>query len=109
MNATKTQTNGHNEDEAGYIAAPPPRTSTCTSSAAPPASRLPNRKKQAPYALGITVAALALSAAGVYGWSYAHNWVSTNNAYVTGHIHTVSTRIAGNVTQVLVSDNQQVE
>ena len=57
----------------------------------------------------IAVVLLTVGAAGFYWWNYTHTWVSTNNAYVAGHIHTVSTRIAGNVTKVLVSDNQQVE
>jgi membrane fusion protein (multidrug efflux system) len=35
--------------------------------------------------------------------------VETENAYITGHVHAVSTRIAGTVTQVLAKDNQQVK
>jgi membrane fusion protein, multidrug efflux system len=42
-------------------------------------------------------------------WNYSRTWVTTDNAYVTGHIHTVSTRIAGNVTEVLVSEHEDVE
>jgi membrane fusion protein, multidrug efflux system len=108
MNATKTQTNGHTADEAGFIAAPPPRTATSTSSTAVNLTRLPNRKQQASYSLAIS-AAIALCAAAGWWWHYSHTWVSTNNAYVAGHIHTISTRIAGNVSEVLVSDNQPVE
>lgn len=51
---------------------------------------------------------LAVSYAGYRWWDSACTWVVTDNAYVSGHIHTVSTRIPGNVSEVLVSDNQDV-
>lgn len=109
MNTTKTQTNGHAAEEAGFIAAPATRTTTGTTAPDAKVVLTPNRKRQATYGFGFVCIAAALCAAGVWWWSYSHTWVSTNNAYVAGHIHTVSSRIAGNVTQVLVSDNQTVE
>ncbi|GAB4337111.1 MAG: HlyD family secretion protein [Candidatus Abyssubacteria bacterium] len=45
----------------------------------------------------------------VYFWRRAQIYVSTDDAYVHGHIHVVSARVAGVVTEVLVDDNQQVE
>jgi membrane fusion protein (multidrug efflux system) len=33
---------------------------------------------------------------------------STNDAYVTGHVHVVAPRVAGTIVQVLVDDNQHV-
>jgi membrane fusion protein (multidrug efflux system) len=42
-------------------------------------------------------------------WQYASTHQSTDNATVVGHIHQVSSKIAGTVTYVLVGDNQQVE
>jgi membrane fusion protein (multidrug efflux system) len=42
-------------------------------------------------------------------WYRSHYYVETDNAYVTGHVHPVSARIAGVVTRVLVDDNQVVK
>ena len=41
-------------------------------------------------------------------WDYAHTWVKTDNAYVAAHIHQVSPRVAGTVSEVLVQENQVV-
>lgn len=51
----------------------------------------------------------ALLWGGVRWWDHARTWVSTDNAFVAGHIHTVSSRIAGTVGEVLVVENQYVE
>jgi membrane fusion protein (multidrug efflux system) len=42
-------------------------------------------------------------------WDYNRTWVRTDNAYVATHIHQVSSRVAGTVTEVLVEENQMVE
>jgi membrane fusion protein (multidrug efflux system) len=42
-------------------------------------------------------------------WYRSHNFVDTENAYVTGHVHPVSARIPGVVTKVLFDDNQLVK
>ena len=57
------------------------------------------------------VAVIALIALGVGGrmWYRSHNFVETENAFVSGHVHPVSSRIAGVVTRVLVEDNQAVK
>jgi membrane fusion protein, multidrug efflux system len=39
---------------------------------------------------------------------YAHTWVGTDNAYLVGHIHSISSRVTGTVKEVLVDDNQAV-
>jgi membrane fusion protein (multidrug efflux system) len=59
--------------------------------------------------LGV-VALIALAALGAGGrmWYRSHYYIETDNAYVTGHVHPVSSRIAGVVTRVLVDDNQVV-
>jgi len=54
----------------------------------------------------IAVAALA---AGGRMWYRSANFVETENAYVTGHVHPVSSRIPGVVTKVLFDDNQMVK
>ena len=42
-------------------------------------------------------------------WDYSHTWVKTDNAYVATHVHQVSSRVAGTVSEVLVQDNQLIE
>jgi membrane fusion protein (multidrug efflux system) len=50
---------------------------------------------------------IALIAVSFYAYdSYTHE--ETDDAYVTGHLHDVSSRINGVVTEVLVADNQYV-
>jgi membrane fusion protein (multidrug efflux system) len=73
--------------------------------AAAPASTPPKRR-----VIGI-VAVIALIALGVGGrmWYSSHYFVETENAYVAGHVHPVSSRIAGVVTRVVVEDNQRVK
>jgi membrane fusion protein (multidrug efflux system) len=70
-----------------------------------PAGTPPNRR-----VIGI-VAMIALTALGVGGrmWYRGHYFVETENAYVAGHVHPVSSRVAGVVTRVLVEDNQSVK
>jgi len=46
---------------------------------------------------------------GVKMWYYSTHYVETENAYVSGHVTPVSSRIAGVVIKVLVEDNQQVK
>lgn len=54
---------------------------------------------------------IALAAVGAGGrmWYRSHNFVETENAYIAGHVHPVSSRIAGVVSKVLIEDNQLVK
>jgi membrane fusion protein (multidrug efflux system) len=71
---------------------------------AAPAKTPPNKR-----VLGVVaVIALAALVTGGRMWYRSHYYVETDNAYVTGHVHPVSSRIAGVVTRVLVDDNQLV-
>jgi membrane fusion protein (multidrug efflux system) len=54
------------------------------------------------------IAAAALVTGGRM-WYRSHYFVETDNAYVSGHVHPVSSRIAGVVTQVRFDDNQLVK
>ena len=54
------------------------------------------------------IAAAALAAGGRM-WYRSANFVDTENAYVTGHVHPVSSRIPGVVTKVMFDDNQVVQ
>jgi membrane fusion protein, multidrug efflux system len=53
-------------------------------------------------------ALVGLAFAG-YLWHYSGTHVSTDDAYITGHIAPVSARVAGTVIEVLVDDNQDVK
>ncbi len=57
------------------------------------------------------LAIIALAALGFGGklWYHSTHYVETENAYVAGHVHPVSSRIGGVVTKVLVEDNQAVK
>ena len=73
--------------------------------AAPPAATPPNWRARAILAL------IVIGALGFGGKMYYHatHYVETDNAYVSGHVTPVSSRIAGVVTKVLVEDNQLVK
>ncbi|TFW11353.1 HlyD family secretion protein [Massilia arenosa] len=90
--------------EAKTISAVPPGAPQAAPAA--PAGKTPPNKRVL-FIAGI----IALAAIGVGGrmWYRAANYVETENAYVTGHVHPVSSRIAGVVTRVLVEDNQVVK
>jgi membrane fusion protein (multidrug efflux system) len=57
----------------------------------------------------VGVIALAAIAAGGRMWYRSSNFVETENAYITGHVHPVSARIPGVVTKVLFDDNQIIK
>ncbi len=78
--------------------------SQATPQAAAPAKK-PNRRVLVVAGL-IAVAAVA---AGGRMWYRSAHFVETENAYVAGHVHPVSSRIAGTVTKVLIDDNQYVK
>jgi membrane fusion protein (multidrug efflux system) len=84
---------------------PKPLAAVDPAAAAAPAGTPPNKR-----VIGI-VAVIALIALGVGGrmWYRSHYYVETDNAYVSGHVHPVSARIAGVVSRVLVEDNQAVK
>src|SRR5690242_330429 len=42
-------------------------------------------------------------------WLHARNFVSTDDAYTTTHVHEISARVAGTVQGVDVDDNQSVK
>jgi membrane fusion protein (multidrug efflux system) len=86
---------------------------TSAPAGAPPAAGAPAGAGKSPpnkRVLGI-VAVLALVALGAGGrmWYRSVNFVDTENAYITGHVHPVSSRIAGVVTKVYIEDNQVVK
>ncbi|VXC63297.1 HlyD family secretion protein [Massilia sp. 9I] len=76
-----------------------------TTAPAAPGKTPPNKR-----VLGV-VGLIALVALGAGGrmWYRSSHFVETENAYVTGRVHPVSSRVAGVVTRVLVDDNQLVK
>jgi membrane fusion protein (multidrug efflux system) len=90
----------HNNTEQKPVAAVPP--AAATTPAAP--VQAPNRR------MLVVVGLIALVALGVGGrmWWRSYSHVETENAYIAGHVHPVSSRITGVVTKVLVEDNQVV-
>ena len=78
----------------------------------PPASKPPTRKRT-PYRKWLLLAGTAaMVAAGGYFLvpfvNTALNTVSTDDAYVNGHVTLVAPRVSGQVMKVLVDDNQRV-
>jgi membrane fusion protein, multidrug efflux system len=57
----------------------------------------------------LAVIALAALGFGAKMWYHSTHYVETENAYVSGHVTPVSSRIAGVVTRVLVEDNQVIK
>ncbi|MBD2775026.1 HlyD family secretion protein [Iningainema tapete] len=69
-------------------------------------------KGKKPLALILAALGVGATVAGGFGyrwWQYASTHQETDNATVAGHIHQVSSRIPGTISQVLVNDNQQVQ
>jgi membrane fusion protein, multidrug efflux system len=70
----------------------------------------PQRRKRLPLILaGVGIGA---TVAGIFGfryWEFISTHQTTDNATVYGHIHQISSKVAGTVTEVLVNDNQQVQ
>jgi membrane fusion protein (multidrug efflux system) len=87
-----------NDIKAGQASAAQPRAD------APAAKKPPNKR------VLVVVGVIALLAIGAGGrmWYRSSHFVETENAYVTGRMHQVSSRVAGVVTKVLVEDNQMV-
>lgn len=59
--------------------------------------------------VGLVVIALILIVLGTFYYIYASHHATTDDAYTTGHIHTISSRVAGTVMAVLVDDNEFVK
>jgi membrane fusion protein (multidrug efflux system) len=63
------------------------------------------RRKEALIILATIAAAIGLGAYLVYTSGYE----STDDAYTTGHVHSISTRVVGTVIEVAVDDNERVK
>ncbi len=65
------------------------------------------KKKKAFMIVGIIVAVGLIAGYFISGYRKTH--VSTDDAFIEGDVHTISARVSGNVTDVLVDDNQRVK
>jgi len=65
------------------------------------------RRRRAGAAL--LILALVSIVAGVRWWLQASSRITTDNAFVEGHVHSVASRVGGMVRRVEVRDNQQVK
>jgi membrane fusion protein (multidrug efflux system) len=66
------------------------------------------KRKNVLIGIGI-VAAIALLIWGIFHLIWAANHEETDDAYLTGHLHLISARVAGTVDGVFVDDNQHVQ
>lgn len=74
--------------------------------------RSPKGNKFSKKALSILLSLTLVAVGGYFGvnsFNYLSSHEETDDAYVTGHLHQVSTRINGTVDQVLVDDNEHVK
>jgi membrane fusion protein (multidrug efflux system) len=69
--------------------------------------RLPRARLAALGMVGVLL--LSAVAYGAYLWHYSRAHVSTDDAFIAGHIAPVSARVAGTVLSVLADDNQDVK
>ena len=88
-----------------------PSTATTTTAAPPDSSdRAPSRRSRA----WIRPVLLTIAGLAVAGWLghflfLAYHFEETDNAYIVGHLHQISSEIDGQVKEVLVADNQSVQ
>jgi membrane fusion protein (multidrug efflux system) len=95
----------HSDQHAGPTTNPPPATSAKPSEAAPP-----SRSWRKWLLLAGAVVGLAVAGYFLVPWVILTlTTVSTDDAYVNGHVTFVAPRVAGQVTTVLVDDNYRVK
>ena len=61
------------------------------------------------YKIGFILVAVAVIIGGAGYWLWTRNRVSTDDAYVDGHVFVITPRISGYVSRVYVKDNQLVK
>jgi len=71
----------------------------------PPSYRNPKKRKTF-LILAIVVVVLVSS---IFLWRFFSSYESTDDAQIDGHLNLISSRIAGTVSSVYVTDNQQVQ
>ncbi|HWY20992.1 MAG TPA: HlyD family secretion protein [Candidatus Acidoferrum sp.] len=69
----------------------------------------PSRTASPGFRIGIIIAAVVLLVVGFFVYRHLSSYESTDDAQVDGHVNPISTRIAGHVVKLNVTDNQYVE
>jgi len=59
--------------------------------------------------MALILGAIVLLVAGFFLWRYFTSYESTDDAQVDGHLNSISARVSGHVTKLLVEDNQYVQ
>jgi membrane fusion protein, multidrug efflux system len=59
--------------------------------------------------VALIIAAIVLLVAGFFLWRYFASYESTDDAQIDGHLNSISARVSGHVSKLLVNDNQYVE
>jgi len=90
-----------------HVAARPPAASANQKGDANQKGKTRNGPPRRFVVIGAVIAVLGLFF-GIRYWMYASTHEDTDDAYVTGYTHQISTRITGTVEQVLVDDNWHV-
>src|SRR5208283_2998846 len=110
-----TENRDVNREEAGPIEARAPvegvsiEEETKSAQTIPPPDRQSRRRRR--LLMGV-LGALILAAVGILGIPWIRlmlNTVSTDDAYVNGHVTFVAPRVSGQISRVLVDDNYRVQ
>jgi membrane fusion protein (multidrug efflux system) len=67
------------------------------------------RRRSGKVRLMVPILLAALAVGGYFAWGYFSSYESTDDAQVDGHVNSISARINGHVTEVLVEDAQYVK
>jgi membrane fusion protein (multidrug efflux system) len=74
-----------------------------------PLQRFARKRRRSPARVIVPVVAVALLAGGYFLWRYFGSYESTDDAQIDGHLNAISARISGQVSEVLVDDQQVVK
>jgi membrane fusion protein (multidrug efflux system) len=69
----------------------------------------PSRTASPGFRIAIIIAVVVLLVVGFFVYRHLSSYESTDDAQVDGHVNSISTRIAGHVVKLNVTDNQYVE
>src|SRR6516164_5371560 len=88
---------------------PAPSERSASPEPSPKPAAIPPRKRRRKLILAGALLAIAVLVIGVPRILHALNTVSTDDAYVNGHVTFVAPRVSGQVAAVLVDDNDRVK
>lgn len=75
-----------------------------------PEFNTPVKRKKNPLAIGLAAfVVLAVGGGTFVWWQHASSVEETDDAFITGRVHQLSSRVSGTVSQLLVNDNQHVK